>query len=142
DLLSSDYVEIHYENGKPVLSKGGEHCYYHGQVRGSSKSHVALSTCNGLHGMFDNGVHAYLIEPLHQAHLIDTAARPHKIKRAATILTNHGSKEQVDKEEEEDLFSELNELSWLRRRKKRAMPRSVFEEMKYLEVMIVSDHSM
>uniref|UniRef100_A0A3B5MMW9 ADAM metallopeptidase domain 23 n=1 Tax=Xiphophorus couchianus TaxID=32473 RepID=A0A3B5MMW9_9TELE len=70
---------------------GGEHCYYHGQVRGSSNSHVALSTCNGL-GMFDDGVHAYLIEPLHQAHLI--------------------------------------------------MPRSVFEEMKYLEIMIVSDHSM
>uniref|UniRef100_A0A3B3UX67 ADAM metallopeptidase domain 23 n=1 Tax=Poecilia latipinna TaxID=48699 RepID=A0A3B3UX67_9TELE len=69
DLLSSDYIEIHYENGKPVLSKGGEHCYYHGQVRGSSNSHVALSTCN-------------------------------------------------------------------------QMPRSAFEEMKYLEIMIVSDHSM
>ncbi|XP_023192607.1 disintegrin and metalloproteinase domain-containing protein 23 isoform X2 [Xiphophorus maculatus] len=149
DLLSSDYVEIHYENGKPVLSKGGEHCYYHGQVRGSSNSHVALSTCNGLHGMFDDGVHAYLIEPLHQAHLIDTAARPHKIKRAASILSSLSSEEQVYEDGEEDLFSELNELSWLRSRKKRAvslselmMPRSVFEEMKYLEIMIVSDHSM
>uniref|UniRef100_A0A8C3ALX8 ADAM metallopeptidase domain 23 n=1 Tax=Cyclopterus lumpus TaxID=8103 RepID=A0A8C3ALX8_CYCLU len=49
DLLSSDYVEIHYEAGKPILSKGGEHCYYHGQVRGNDNSHVALSTCNGLH---------------------------------------------------------------------------------------------
>uniref|UniRef100_A0A7N6BUY5 ADAM metallopeptidase domain 23a n=1 Tax=Anabas testudineus TaxID=64144 RepID=A0A7N6BUY5_ANATE len=48
DLLSSDYVEIHYEEGKPVLSKGGEHCYYHGEVRGNNNSHVALSTCNGL----------------------------------------------------------------------------------------------
>uniref|UniRef100_A0A8C5HQ25 ADAM metallopeptidase domain 23a n=1 Tax=Gouania willdenowi TaxID=441366 RepID=A0A8C5HQ25_GOUWI len=76
ELLSSDYVEIHYEGGKPVLSKGGEHCYYHGQVRGKDDSHVALSTCNGLHT-----------------------------------------------------------LSF-------QMPRSVFEEMKYLEVMIVSDHSM
>uniref|UniRef100_A0A8C3ALZ5 ADAM metallopeptidase domain 23 n=1 Tax=Cyclopterus lumpus TaxID=8103 RepID=A0A8C3ALZ5_CYCLU len=28
---------------------GGEHCYYHGQVRGNDNSHVALSTCNGLH---------------------------------------------------------------------------------------------
>uniref|UniRef100_A0A8C5HRN5 ADAM metallopeptidase domain 23a n=1 Tax=Gouania willdenowi TaxID=441366 RepID=A0A8C5HRN5_GOUWI len=25
------------------------HCYYHGQVRGKDDSHVALSTCNGLH---------------------------------------------------------------------------------------------
>uniref|UniRef100_A0A8C4EKE2 ADAM metallopeptidase domain 23 n=1 Tax=Dicentrarchus labrax TaxID=13489 RepID=A0A8C4EKE2_DICLA len=29
--------------------QGGEHCYYHGQVRGNDNSHVALSTCNGLH---------------------------------------------------------------------------------------------
>uniref|UniRef100_A0A3Q3RTY8 ADAM metallopeptidase domain 23 n=1 Tax=Mastacembelus armatus TaxID=205130 RepID=A0A3Q3RTY8_9TELE len=71
---------------------GGEHCYYHGEVRGSDNSHVALSTCNGLHGMFDDGVYVYLIEPLHQTHSI--------------------------------------------------MPRSIFEEMKYLELMVVSDHSM
>ncbi|XP_030614210.1 disintegrin and metalloproteinase domain-containing protein 23 isoform X3 [Archocentrus centrarchus] len=140
DLLSSNYVEIHYEGGKPVMSKGGEHCYYHGQVRGNDNSHAALSTCNGLHGMFDDGVHVYLIEPLQQTHSSDAAARPHKLKRTATTLWHDDSEEQV--EEEEQLFSELDELSWLKRRKKRATPRSVFEEMKYLEVMIVSDHSM
>ncbi|KAM4558512.1 disintegrin and metalloproteinase domain-containing protein 23 isoform 2-T2 [Odontesthes bonariensis] len=139
DLLSSDYVEIHYEDGKPILSKGGEHCYYHGQVRGNDNSHVALSTCNGLHGMFDDGDHVYLIEPLYQTHSIDTAARPHKLRRTALDLWNNDSEENV---EEEQLLSELDELSWLKRRKKRAMPRNVFEEMKYMEVMIVSDHSM
>ncbi|XP_024142916.1 disintegrin and metalloproteinase domain-containing protein 23 isoform X1 [Oryzias melastigma] len=138
DLLSSNYVEIHYEGGKPVLSKGGEHCYYHGQVRGNDNSHVALSTCNGLQGMFDDGVHAYLIEPLHLTHSVDSAARPHKLKRIASFQWNNDSTEAV---EEEQLFSELDELSWLKRRKKRAMPRSVFEEMKYLEVMIVCDHN-
>uniref|UniRef100_A0A674EAT5 ADAM metallopeptidase domain 23 n=1 Tax=Salmo trutta TaxID=8032 RepID=A0A674EAT5_SALTR len=71
---------------------GGEHCYYHGQVRGEDDSNVALSTCNGLHGMFDDGLYVYLIEPLQQTHSI--------------------------------------------------MPRNVFEEMKYLEIMIVSDHNM
>ncbi|XP_068428169.1 disintegrin and metalloproteinase domain-containing protein 23 isoform X2 [Clinocottus analis] len=140
DLLSSDYVEIHYEAGKPVLSKGGEHCYYHGQVRGNDNSNVALSTCNGLHGMFDDGVYVYLIEPLQQTHPIDTAARPHKLRRTSSLQWSNDSKEHV--EEEEQLFSELDDLSWLKRRKKRAMPRSVFEEMKYLEIMIVSDHSM
>uniref|UniRef100_A0AAR2K7V0 ADAM metallopeptidase domain 23a n=1 Tax=Pygocentrus nattereri TaxID=42514 RepID=A0AAR2K7V0_PYGNA len=64
DLLSSDYVEIHYEKDKPVLSKGGEHCYYHGKVRGNEASRVALSTCNGLRGMFDDGVFVYLIDRL------------------------------------------------------------------------------
>ncbi|XP_068186085.1 disintegrin and metalloproteinase domain-containing protein 23 isoform X2 [Antennarius striatus] len=138
DLLSSDYVEIHFEGGKPVLSKGGEHCYYHGQVRGNDISRVALSTCNGLHGMFDDGVYMYLIEPLQQTHSIDTAARPHKLKRTASFDWNNESEEQV----EEELFSETDGLSWLKRRKKRAMPRNIFEEMKYLEIMIVSDHSM
>uniref|UniRef100_A0A6Q2YUI9 ADAM metallopeptidase domain 23a n=1 Tax=Esox lucius TaxID=8010 RepID=A0A6Q2YUI9_ESOLU len=32
-----------------AFPQGGEHCYYHGQVRGKDDSHVALSTCNGLH---------------------------------------------------------------------------------------------
>uniref|UniRef100_A0A8C4EPR0 ADAM metallopeptidase domain 23 n=1 Tax=Dicentrarchus labrax TaxID=13489 RepID=A0A8C4EPR0_DICLA len=50
--------------------QGGEHCYYHGQVRGNDNSHVALSTCNGLHGMFDDGVYMYLIEPSQQTHSI------------------------------------------------------------------------
>ncbi|XP_053732578.1 disintegrin and metalloproteinase domain-containing protein 23 isoform X2 [Synchiropus splendidus] len=139
DLLSSDYVEIHYEGGKPVLSKGGEHCYYHGQVRGNLDSHAALSTCNGLHGMFDDGVHVYLIEPLQQGHSMDSAARPHKLKRSTSLQWDSNLVEEL---EDAQLFSEVDNLSWLKRRKKRAMPRSIFEEMKYLEVMIVSDHSM
>uniref|UniRef100_A0AAY4AV34 ADAM metallopeptidase domain 23a n=1 Tax=Denticeps clupeoides TaxID=299321 RepID=A0AAY4AV34_9TELE len=40
DLLSSEYEEIHYEDGKPIRSKGGEHCYYHGQLRGKEYSRV------------------------------------------------------------------------------------------------------
>ncbi|XP_061647268.1 disintegrin and metalloproteinase domain-containing protein 23 isoform X3 [Phyllopteryx taeniolatus] len=137
DLLSSDYVEIHYKGDKPVLSKGGEHCYYHGQVRGNGGSRVALSTCNGLHGMFDDGAYVYLIEPLQQTHSIDTAGRPHQLRRTASLQWKNESQQLV---EEERLLWELEDLSWLKRRKKRAV--SVFEEMKYLEVMIVSDHNM
>uniref|UniRef100_A0A665X7N2 ADAM metallopeptidase domain 23a n=1 Tax=Echeneis naucrates TaxID=173247 RepID=A0A665X7N2_ECHNA len=136
DLLSSDYVEIHYEGGKPVISKGGEHCYYHGQVRGNDNSHAALSTCNGLHGMFDDGVYVYLIEPLEQTHsMVSQKITQRNVLSIFASLC-------VSAVEDEELFSELDDLSWLRRRKKRAMPRSVFEEMKYLEIMIVSDHNM
>uniref|UniRef100_A0A8C6PFP3 ADAM metallopeptidase domain 23 n=1 Tax=Nothobranchius furzeri TaxID=105023 RepID=A0A8C6PFP3_NOTFU len=98
-----------------IIESFSEHCYYHGQVRGSDNSQVALSTCNGLHGMFDDGVHVYLIEPLHQTHLIvsySICSRPRNVKR------------------------HFLQGFWC------FMPRSVFEEMKYLEVMIVSDHSM
>ncbi|RMC18463.1 hypothetical protein DUI87_04352 [Hirundo rustica rustica] len=92
DLLSSNYVEIHYEDGKPKFSKGGEHCYYHGNIRGVKDSKVALSTCNGLHGMFEDSTYLYLIEPMDLTHT--------------------------------------------------ALSRGVFEEMKYLELMIVNDHKM
>ncbi|XP_066543708.1 disintegrin and metalloproteinase domain-containing protein 23 isoform X4 [Amia ocellicauda] len=137
DLLSSNYVEIHYEKDKPLLSKGGEHCYYHGQIRGNEESNVAISTCNGLHGMFDDGLYVYLIEPLQQTHFIDTAARPHTIRKTPGIQ----SVEQFEDLDIDELISDLPDLTWLRKRKKRAVPRSVFEEMKYLEIMIIIDHN-
>uniref|UniRef100_A0A673HBV1 Disintegrin and metalloproteinase domain-containing protein 23-like n=1 Tax=Sinocyclocheilus rhinocerous TaxID=307959 RepID=A0A673HBV1_9TELE len=90
---ASDYVEIHYENGKPtklnrfvwvrVCCQGGEHCYYHGQIRGNDNSHASLSTCNAV------------------------------------------------------LRHDLAVLSCFFQ-----MPRNVFEEMKYIELMVVTDHSM
>ncbi|XP_030642389.1 disintegrin and metalloproteinase domain-containing protein 23 [Chanos chanos] len=150
-LLRSDYVEIHYDKGKPVLSKGGEHCYYHGLLRGNENSSVALSTCNGLHGMFDDGVHLYQIEPLTQTHSIKTSARPHSLYRVPSPQRRKDPEDSAVDEEEEELespdeeellLSELSDTALLKHRKKRAMPRNVFEEMKYLELMIVCDHSM
>uniref|UniRef100_A0A8C3J6K9 ADAM metallopeptidase domain 23 n=1 Tax=Calidris pygmaea TaxID=425635 RepID=A0A8C3J6K9_9CHAR len=77
--------------GTCVCVIGGEHCYYHGNIRGNKDSKVALSTCNGLHSEW----------PF------------------------------------------LSELQWLRRkRRKRAVSRGIFEEMKYLELMIVNDNKM
>ncbi|KAK1789771.1 hypothetical protein P4O66_014920 [Electrophorus voltai] len=173
DLLASSYVEIHYEEGKPILSKGGEHCYYHGQVRGNAASLVALSTCNGLHGMFDDGLHLYLIEPLKQTHSINGAARPHRLRRGPSLLLSPGREHAgtfsacSSQPNVSQFFSHrqrqqwprsmvlslgmdvdmLDDVSWIRRRKKRAlfpfqMPRNIFEEMKYIELMIVSDHNM
>ncbi|CAB1328533.1 unnamed protein product [Coregonus sp. 'balchen'] len=78
-----------------VSSDGGEHCYYHGQVRGEDDSNVALSTCNGLQ--------IQLHDPTH------CAGGP----------PSSGA---------------MTQRNW--------MPRNVFEEMKYLEIMIVSDHNM
>ncbi|XP_056610820.1 disintegrin and metalloproteinase domain-containing protein 23 isoform X1 [Triplophysa dalaica] len=138
DLLSSDYVEIYYEGGKPVQLKGGEHCYYHGQIRGNEESTVALSTCNGLHGMFDDGIHMYTIEPLKQTHSIEGMARPHVLHRTPVPQQSPATGEDGAGDES----SHPEDLSWLRRRKKRAIPRNVFEEMKYLELMIIIDHKM
>uniref|UniRef100_A0A671XZ27 ADAM metallopeptidase domain 23 n=1 Tax=Sparus aurata TaxID=8175 RepID=A0A671XZ27_SPAAU len=86
--------------------QGGEHCYYHGQVRGNENSRAALSTCNGLHNAINlsSPTLIYILkDKLHNG----TVGR--KLLMMVFILQ---------------------------------MPRSVFEEMKYLEIMIVSDHSM
>uniref|UniRef100_A0A671XZA4 ADAM metallopeptidase domain 11 n=1 Tax=Sparus aurata TaxID=8175 RepID=A0A671XZA4_SPAAU len=49
NLLSTDYVERHYEeDGQLSQNMGGEHCYYHGHLRGLPGSWAALSTCHGL----------------------------------------------------------------------------------------------
>ncbi|KAM9031574.1 disintegrin and metalloproteinase domain-containing protein 23 isoform X2 [Sarcophilus harrisii] len=141
-LLSSNYVEIHYEDGKPQYSKGGEHCYYHGNIRGIKDSKAALSTCNGLHGMFEDNTFMYMIEPLELIHNTKSTGRPHIIQRT---LGGHTSKQLKNLSmEEHDQWPFLSELQWLkkRRRKRRAAPRGVFEEMKYLELMIVNDHKM
>uniref|UniRef100_A0A8C3AIN8 ADAM metallopeptidase domain 23 n=1 Tax=Cyclopterus lumpus TaxID=8103 RepID=A0A8C3AIN8_CYCLU len=133
DLLSSDYVEIHYEAGKPILSKGGEHCYYHGQVRGNDNSHVALSTCNGLHGMFDDGLYVYLIEPLQQTHSIVS----YSCRRQPKYVSHKGFDPLTSTSHKTITFLIIAGVFFILQ-----MPRSVFEEMKYLEIMIVSDHSM
>ncbi|XP_074155019.1 disintegrin and metalloproteinase domain-containing protein 23 isoform X2 [Sminthopsis crassicaudata] len=141
-LLSSNYVEIHYEDGKPQYSKGGEHCYYHGNIRGIKDSKAALSTCNGLHGMFEDNTFMYMIEPLELTHSTKSTGRPHIIQRT---LGGHTSKQLKNLSmEEHDQWPFLSELQWLkkRRRRRRAAPRGVFEEMKYLELMIVNDHKM
>uniref|UniRef100_A0A671LBA8 Disintegrin and metalloproteinase domain-containing protein 23-like n=1 Tax=Sinocyclocheilus anshuiensis TaxID=1608454 RepID=A0A671LBA8_9TELE len=101
DLLSSDYVEIHYDKDKPVLSRGGEHCYYHGHVRGKEDSRVALSTSFSMCSTVS----------------VETSIN-------ATSYLNA-------------MLSECIILILLFFK----MPRNIFEEMKYLEIMIVADHN-
>lgn len=84
DLLSSNYVERHFEkDGQSFQTLGGEHCYYHGHVRGVPRSWAALSTCHGLQGMFSDGNFSYGIEPLHNSS--DQDANIHVVYRMADI---------------------------------------------------------
>uniref|UniRef100_A0A8C1SYA8 ADAM metallopeptidase domain 22 n=1 Tax=Cyprinus carpio TaxID=7962 RepID=A0A8C1SYA8_CYPCA len=78
--------------------QGGEHCYYHGKVRDIPKSYVALSTCHGLHGMFFDGNHTYMIEPGGEN------------TTSVSIISRN--------------------------------PRSVSDETKYIELMVINDHLM
>uniref|UniRef100_A0A3P9I855 ADAM metallopeptidase domain 22 n=1 Tax=Oryzias latipes TaxID=8090 RepID=A0A3P9I855_ORYLA len=103
ELLSSGYVEKHVsEKGRT----GGEHCYYQGKVRGIPQSFVALSTCHGLHGMFSDGNHTYIIEP--GGHDNSNVSAVHAL---VIFQAPHFS-------------------------------RSVEDETKYIELMVINDHLM
>uniref|UniRef100_A0A8C5JLV7 ADAM metallopeptidase domain 22 n=1 Tax=Junco hyemalis TaxID=40217 RepID=A0A8C5JLV7_JUNHY len=143
DLLSSEYLERHIEQGgKTVEVKGGEHCYYQGKIRGNSVSFVALSTCHGLHGMFYDGNHTYLIEP-DDNYTSDDDFHFHSVYKSKLFEFP-----SVDLPSE---FWQTNSTSQnfvvrprhkRRKRQVRQIPRKVEEETKYIELMIVNDHLM
>uniref|UniRef100_A0A8C5H286 ADAM metallopeptidase domain 22 n=1 Tax=Gouania willdenowi TaxID=441366 RepID=A0A8C5H286_GOUWI len=106
DLLSSGYVERHLsKNGKTVITTGGEHCYYQGKVRDIPESFVALSTCHGLHGMFFDGNHTYMIEP---------GGLSGSDVTVCVVFSSQAS----------------------------YLTRSVQDETKYIELMVINDHLM
>ncbi|XP_057587536.1 disintegrin and metalloproteinase domain-containing protein 22 isoform X11 [Hippopotamus amphibius kiboko] len=143
DLLSSEYVERHVEpGGKTVEVKGGEHCYYQGHIRGNPASFVALSTCHGLHGMFCDGTHTYLIEP-------EGNDASQEDFRFHSVYKSRLFEFPLD-----DLPSEFQQVNVTppkfvlkpgpkrSKRQLRRYPRNVEEETKYIELMIVNDHLM
>uniref|UniRef100_A0AAY4A401 Disintegrin and metalloproteinase domain-containing protein 22 n=1 Tax=Denticeps clupeoides TaxID=299321 RepID=A0AAY4A401_9TELE len=133
DLLSSEYSEKHvYEEGRSIISSGGEHCYYHGQMRDVPQSFVALSTCHGLHGMFFDGNHTYMIEPGGDGNVSTKSIGNYICKKGLTSKN--------------ELFPLL--LFFFRTHiafkifQLNSNPSSVEQETKYIELMIINDHLM
>ncbi|KAM8825713.1 disintegrin and metalloproteinase domain-containing protein 22 isoform 1-T1 [Synchiropus picturatus] len=141
DLLSSGYTEKHVmEKGKAVVTNGGEHCYYQGKVRDIPHSFVALSTCHGLHGMFFDGNHTYMIEP----------GGAGSSNGNVHVIYKSGGQEGLH-----DLLGDLPEPPFpsppfpgskvVHKRRKRQIPhasRGVENETKYIELMVINDHLM
>ncbi|KAM9436610.1 disintegrin and metalloproteinase domain-containing protein 22 isoform 3-T3 [Clarias gariepinus] len=144
DLLSSKYVERHIsEDGKSVITKGGEHCYYHGTVQDIPESFVALSTCHGMHGMFFDGNHTYLIEP-------DEESKENEDIQMHMIYKSPGFQPPGNYVPPLDLAESPFQSPPLftgaaHRRKKRQVQQSshsVEDETKYIELMVINDHLM
>uniref|UniRef100_A0A674EC67 ADAM metallopeptidase domain 22 n=1 Tax=Salmo trutta TaxID=8032 RepID=A0A674EC67_SALTR len=93
--------------------RGGEHCYYQGIVRDIPESFVALSTCHGLHGMFFDGNHTYMIEPGGKDRVSVSTSDPLKLTVCSVLLS-----------------------------KAPRVGGSVAEETKYIELMVINDHLM
>nr|XP_015806101.2 disintegrin and metalloproteinase domain-containing protein 22 isoform X2 [Nothobranchius furzeri] len=144
DLLSSGYKERHLsEDGKIVVTNGGEHCYYQGKVRDVPGSYVALSTCHGLHGMFFDGNHTYMIEPGEQ----DGDAGDFRVHMIYKSAEGEGLKDLLDGDFPEPPFPSppfpgSKAVHWRRKRQAPRWSRSVEEETKYIELMVINDHLM
>ncbi|XP_024913481.1 disintegrin and metalloproteinase domain-containing protein 11 isoform X4 [Cynoglossus semilaevis] len=157
-LLSTDYVERHYEeDGQLSEIMGGEHCYYHGQVRGLPGSWAALSTCHCLRGMFSDGNYSYVIEPVH----CENETNDHIVHRMPGVVLYQppcpgcsmnstrpegqpdGHGEGDGEGNEGDVWSEI--VTGPLRRSKRQVrrgQRTVQTETKYIELMVVNDHEL
>uniref|UniRef100_A0A9J7YJU9 ADAM metallopeptidase domain 22 n=1 Tax=Cyprinus carpio carpio TaxID=630221 RepID=A0A9J7YJU9_CYPCA len=81
------------------------------------KSYVALSTCHGLHGMFFDGNHTYMIEPGGE-NTTSVSIVDHYIKQSKYRLYQYCK-----------IYISRN-------------PRSVADETKYIELMVINDHLM
>lgn len=157
NLLSTEYVERHFdEHGQLSENMGGEHCYYHGRVRGARGSWAALSTCHGLQGMFSDGNFSYGIEPVNTAgdHVVcrlpGLGLRPPPCPGCSdnSTMAPEGQmrfNEDTNTEEEKPGPSET-----MRRRSKRQLSflpgrrgqRTVQTETKFIELMVVNDHEL
>ncbi|XP_066519795.1 disintegrin and metalloproteinase domain-containing protein 11 isoform X1 [Hoplias malabaricus] len=156
DLLSSDYVERHFdEDGTPSQNQGGEHCYYHGVLRGLKGSWAALSTCHGLWGMFSDGNFSYGIEPVQRSD--KQTQNVHVVYRMPDIQLNtphcpectesHDSESDSAAEDDTVLSGDTDSptfTSGLRRAKRqiRRPQRTVQTETKYVELLVVNDYDL
>ncbi|NXO26700.1 ADA11 protein, partial [Cisticola juncidis] len=113
----------------------GEHCYYQGRIRGQPRSFAALSSCQGLHGVFSDSRATYLIEPQAGAEH-GQGLRPHIVQRIPSC-PQLGC-----------LFPALSQRvpggtpKLRRRRQVRRAQHTVHSETKYIELAVVNDHKL
>ncbi|XP_074117175.1 disintegrin and metalloproteinase domain-containing protein 11 isoform X2 [Sminthopsis crassicaudata] len=139
-LLASHYVERHFgRDGITQHSTGaGDHCYYQGKLRGNPESFAAISTCQGLHGVFSDGNFTYTIEPQGEA---SQGPLPHLIHRTS-LLPIPGCREPGC------LFAAPSlpvPPALPRLRRKRQVQRghsTVHSETKYVELIVINDHQL
>ncbi|CAI9608180.1 unnamed protein product [Staurois parvus] len=94
--------------------------------------------------MFDDGTHTYTIHPVDLTHDTESTSRPHVIEKSpgSQIPSEPHHLDSEKKVNSQQPF--FAQTQWVRRRRKRTVSTrgGVFEEMKYIELMIVNDHQM
>ncbi|XP_007432084.2 A disintegrin and metalloproteinase with thrombospondin motifs 7 [Python bivittatus] len=135
-------------------------CHMIGSVQNQARESglAALSTCDGLKGVFHLAGQDYLIEPLAPSNLRESAAQPHRISRRHVqeheteefipVLSTKGDRKQPASVrmcgvQENPKNSEKWREKWeeKQQKKRRIKPRSVSKE-KWVETLVVADTKM
>uniref|UniRef100_A0A8C4LYB6 ADAM metallopeptidase domain 11 n=1 Tax=Equus asinus asinus TaxID=83772 RepID=A0A8C4LYB6_EQUAS len=145
-LLSSQYVERHFSReGTTQHSTGaGDHCYYQGQLRGNPRSFAALSTCQGLHGVFSDGNFTYIVEPREMARPREApqGPLPHLIYRTPLLPAPLGCREPGCLFTAPAHSAPPNRPRLRRKRQVRRGHPTVHSETKYVELIVINDHQL
>ncbi|NXF12705.1 ADA11 protein, partial [Smithornis capensis] len=137
-LLASHYVERHIGSGSngSHSTGAGEHCYYQGRVRGQPRSFAALSSCQGLRGVFSDGRATYLIEPQAGAEH-GRGLRPHIVQRVTSCPRLGEPSHRAGARPQG-----LSQLSHGLLLQVRRAQHTVHSETKYIELAVVNDHHL
>uniref|UniRef100_A0A8C4QPK9 ADAM metallopeptidase domain 11 n=1 Tax=Eptatretus burgeri TaxID=7764 RepID=A0A8C4QPK9_EPTBU len=137
-LLSGNYTEWHFdEEGNTVHTQDWELCHYHGKLRGHKDSMVAISTCQGLRGMFSDANYTYMIEPLSSS---DGQEALHAVYRSTR---QEHQPEDFDEPLLKEIISGESAHHWLSTsRRAQRVRRDVFKETKYIELKLINDYNM
>ncbi|XP_023932005.1 disintegrin and metalloproteinase domain-containing protein unc-71-like isoform X2 [Lingula anatina] len=139
-LLSPKIQHKHFlEGNTQVISKDVEHCYYHGHVKKTWSSSVAVSTCNGIRGVIHLENATYVIAPL------DDASKEEP--RAHVVFQTLGPVETSCGNDiaQWQSYTQLHRREFLHRMKTvkaKRVQRNIRSETKYIELGMVLDHSM
>ncbi|XP_038635161.1 disintegrin and metalloproteinase domain-containing protein 11 isoform X2 [Scyliorhinus canicula] len=142
DLLSARYIERQFsEEGRTTQTLGGEHCYYHGKIRGNSNSFVAMSTCHGLNGVFNDGNFTYIIEVM-GSEIDQHEQQPHIAYRSPGPDIPVGCTSSGCFADNLQQTSPEKVLPARTKRQVRRGPHTVLRETKYIELMVVNDYTL
>ncbi|KAJ8026103.1 Disintegrin and metalloproteinase domain-containing protein 12 [Holothuria leucospilota] len=138
-LFADGFIERTYtEDLIPIdkLPHRTHHCYYHGEVRGSNSSLVALSTCDGLSGLIYIDGNTFYLEPL------QGSSSEHLIYRSEHVIRDkplHTFEEDYPKDFIEKGKRRMEEIEMRHRERVR---RDTREEVKYIELVLVADSKL
>ncbi|XP_038485135.1 disintegrin and metalloproteinase domain-containing protein 11 isoform X5 [Canis lupus familiaris] len=130
--------------GVCVLGGAGDHCYYQGKLRGNPHSFAALSTCQGLHGVFSDGNFTYIVEPREMARPQEPpqGPLPHLIYRTPLLPAPLGCREPGCLFAAPAHTAPVNRPRLRRKRQVRRGHPTVHSETKYVELIVVNDHQL